>query len=257
MPPFSVGCIEYINAFPLHFPLKLKKIPSQSQPCFTFAIPAKLNELLRQQVLDIALTSSAACFTSEMEVLSGYGIAAENEILSVNLYTKSCPYSLDKARIGLTHHSATSSCLLKILCQQYWKIEPRFEPLNRDLPFSSYDAFLLIGDEALKNQTLPGFQTIDLGSAWHAMTQLPFVYALFSFKKGGQEKKIAHFQEDLNLSLQWSEEHQDEIEAEAQKQCALPSKVIRHYFSLLKYRLSKREMDGFNLFKHLSQDIHV
>ena len=249
MGSLQVGCVEYINTLPFHLPFKLKKISSSAE--FTFAIPAQLNNLLRQNKLDSALTSCIEYLDGDYTLLPGFGMAGQRKILSVNLYTKSAPPSLNGARIGLTHHSATSIALLKVLCHHYWKTKPCFEPLKRNEPFSNYTAFLLIGDEALKKQTIPGFQTIDLGAIWYEMTGLPFVFAVFLFRKKIEANKIAIFQEEMSRALDWSDSNRQIVVKEALKQCPLSPELTHQYFSLLQHRLEEKEMEGLNLFKNL------
>lgn len=242
-----IGCTPYMNTLPIHLPFSLGKIQSDLE--FVYAIPSELNVLLREQKVDIALTSSVESLDVPYIYLPRFGVAAKREVLSVNLYTQVPLIALDKTEIGVTHHSITSISLLKILCRILWKIEPKVVPLDRQKPFSKYPAFLLIGDEALENQTVSGFNTIDLASAWHELTALPFVFALFAIRSGVSLNKIAAFRNELHQALSWSEKHREIIEKEAVKRSGLAPDLIERYYTNLQFRLGKEEMNGLNLFQ--------
>jgi predicted solute-binding protein len=250
-----VGCIGYINTLPLYLPFCRGKIKSDVE--FVFATPAKLNSLLRKKQLDAALTSSVEYLDGEYQLLPGFGIAAHQNILSVNLYTQLPVSSLSGMHVGVTPHSATASALLQVLCRHLWKIEPLFKPLDPEKPFSHYAALLLIGDEALENLSLPGFQTIDLGAVWHALTGLPFVFALFAVRREVDGQQIALFQQQLEAALHWSHSNREIVEKEALAQCAISPQLVRQYYAKLQHRLGEKEMEGLEMFKKLRNNSRV
>ena len=243
-----VGIIEYINSLPIRLPFQLSHI--KSNVTFHYATPSQLNDLLQKRQLDMALTSSVEYLKGAYHILPGFGIAGCKSILSVNFYSQVSLCKLEGMRIGVTSQSATSVALLKILCQNLWKIKPIFEPLNP--PFSQYGGFLLIGDEALRHLTFPHFQAIDLCQAWYQLTGLPFVFALFAYRQHTPKKKIEDFAKHLNQALNWSAAHRDLIEKEALKQCDLPPETIHRYFNLVQHRLGKKEMEGLECFKKMT-----
>jgi len=242
-----VGFVEYINALPFTLPFRLGHMPFFS--C-TYAIPSKLNALLKENALDVALTSSVEYLDGPYKLLAGYCIAAHEEILSVNLY-----YKKSLSQIAVTHHSATSISLLKVLLKNQWKIQPEFIPLDRKRPLESYDAFLLIGDEALEKMHLPGYTTVDLAKAWNEMTKLPFVFAVFSVNEHVDQEDIHLLQENLESALAWTKNHFETLIEYAHKQTGLPQQLIRCYYSLCKYRLGDKEMEGLEKFKELRHDV--
>lgn len=238
-----IGCVQYINALPLYFPFVSKSVQ------LVYDVPSTLNSQLQNKKLDGALTSSVEYLDGEYQAPLDFGIVASNRVLSVNLYTQHHLSSLNGMRVGLTTQSATSISLLKVLCHHHWKIKPCFEPLKG--PFSSYAAILLIGDEALENQTISGFQTIDLAEAWYEMTGLPFVFALFALQPEIKLETLEPFKKELNSALQWSESHPAEIQQEAIKRCHMAPPLVDLYFSLLRYRLGQEERKGLELFRIL------
>ncbi len=253
-PGLNIGIVEYINALPFHLPFRLGEL--QTKATFTYGIPSELNRQLHEGKLDIALTSSVEYFNGSYQLLPGYCIGAHKEILSVNLYIRGEQVVRDKnfdrkvlegAQIGLTHHSGTSIALLKVLCAHFWKVKPNFVPLTQN---EVYDGFLLIGDDALKKLTIPGYQTIDLATAWYEATQLPFVFALITMRED-----ISYKADEFEKALQWSETHREYLVDAAHKQCGLPKALINRYYDVCKYRLGENELEGLHLFQSLSKHV--
>ncbi len=244
-----VGCVSYINALPLHLPFSLGEVKTKAR--FHFDIPSALNQKVQQGELDLALTSCVEYLDGDYDLLPNFGIVGHHRVLSVNLYTKKPLALLSGARIGLTHHSAASVSLLKTLAQHAWKVTPQYEPLKRELPFTHYDGFLLIGDEALSQPQIKGFQTVDLAAAWSELTGLPFVFALFSVRKESSPTDLHCFQQELGSALRWSEEHLDQIVEEASRRCPVKANLLHDYYSVLKYRLGPQERESLELFKQL------
>ncbi len=217
-----IGFVEYLNARPF-----LAKLPDQD---ITYAPPTKLNALLLDRQLDIALSSSVVALEHDLPYLPDFCIAAKERVYSVNLYTRTPKPS----QIGLDSDSATSVELLKILCAHHWDIKAEFVP-------KSEEAFLLIGDQALHNPTIPGYQTIDLATAWYEMTGLPFVFALFTYHPTVDPTLFA---KQLSTSLKWSETHLEEL--------AQPNpKLLTDYYRACHYSLGSEEQQGLETFQRL------
>ena len=207
--------------------------------------------MLREKKLDVALSSSVEYLDGNYHLLPHLGIVGLYQVLSVNLYTRTSIDSLHGAHIGLTHQSATSVSLLKVLCRHFWKISPQWE--NESL--SCNNAFLLIGNDALEQASFPGFQTIDLATAWYEMTGLPFVFALFSARKDINMSRLDQLQQELESALTWSEQNPQEIEHAAQAQCSINSERIRAYYASLRYRLGTQEIESLELFRRYRLDV--
>lgn len=237
-----VGMLAYINALPFHLPYRLGELKTKKH--FTYAIPSSLNSQLRAGKLDMALTSCAEYFDGDYHLLPDFCISAHKEILSVNLYIRG---SIDKARIGLTHHSATSVSLLHVLCKHFWKVEPHFVPLVEE---ETFDGFLLIGDEALKQMTIPSYQTIDLAAAWYEATGLPFVFAVMAARGD-----VACEMHEFEAALKWSEANRERLVEVAQTQCPLPKALINRYYDTCHYRLGEKELEGLQLFQQLRKRV--
>lgn len=189
-------------------------------------VPTRINALFENGEVDLALISSIKAKNCH---LLPFGIFAKEKISSVNLYLKE-GIDLSKTVIGITRESATSKALLLVLAHHFWKIPLTFETLQE----KPYDAFLLIGDSALKLNPPSGFRKMDLAAEWYKYTHLPFVFAIFA----------SHKNEDYSSFLQ-------RVLSSGEKKL----KSDDPYFKLLHYRFSQREFDAFSLFHKLYSDV--
>jgi chorismate dehydratase len=80
--------------------------------------------------------------------------------------------------------SLTSVNLLKVLLAERG-LKPVFRPLESYGEAAEKDFVLLIGDRAIDFQrTAHQHQIFDLGIEWLALTQLPFVFAVWALRRG-------------------------------------------------------------------------
>jgi len=183
--PVRVGRIEFINCFPLydHFEEELAARGVSAE--IVEGHPAALNGLLVEGEIDVALPSSIAFarHADRLEVLPHVSISALGAVDSVQLFTR-VPLA-EVGRIALTEQSATSVCLLKILCRE-WGLSPEFVPRRGPLSevMASADGLLLIGDEALhvlRTRVYPN--SYDLGEEWERVSGLPMVFAVCAARR--------------------------------------------------------------------------
>src|SRR6516165_416586 len=172
--PFRVGSVGYLNAVPLTRGLEEE---------VTFATPAKLAEMLRQDELDAGLVSVVeVLFTERYDILDGIAIASLGEVKSVLLAHRK---PLEEARdIFCDPASLTSVELARVLLAARG-IKPEFKALESYDFTALPDYALLIGDRALDLLLGPHEHQIwDLGEAWSELTKLPFVYAVWALRRG-------------------------------------------------------------------------
>ena len=85
--------------------------------------------------------------------------------------------------IALDSSSRTSVTLMRVLCAQWFNIEPEFVTMGPDLPamLKRCDAALPIGDFALSVAYVGlGLDKYDLCDEWRGLTGLPFVFAFWT-----------------------------------------------------------------------------
>ncbi len=147
--------------------------------------PTTLNAMLVRGEIDVALPSSIAFArdAAELALLPQVSISSFGAVDSIQLFARR-PLP-DIRRVALTEKSATSICLLKVLCAE-WGIAPEFAPRRGPLSeiLDDFDALLLIGDEALHLLRVEAYpHHYDLGAEWKRVTGLPMVYAVCAARR--------------------------------------------------------------------------
>ena len=183
--PVRVGRIEFVNCFPLYHHFERELAARGMSASIVEGHPAALNEMLVDGAIDVALPSSIAFArdADQLVLLPKVSISSFGAVDSIQLFART-PLAHIR-RVALTEKSATSICLLKVLCRE-WGIEPEFAarrgPLSEVL--EDFDALLLIGDEALHLLRVEAYpHHFDLGAEWKSVTGLPMVYAVCAARR--------------------------------------------------------------------------
>ena len=118
----------------------------------------------------------------DYRVVPDIAVASTGPVASVALFTTRPTTAIRS--IAIDANSRTAVALLRVLCAQWFDIEPKFVTMHPDLQamLKRCDAALLIGDVALftEHETVVDLDKIDLGEEWTAMTGLPFVWAFWA-----------------------------------------------------------------------------
>jgi chorismate dehydratase len=194
-----IGSVPYLNAVPLTQGLTGNII---------FAPPSELAQMLRRDELDAALVSVVEVLLHDRyDILDGVAIASLGEVKSVIL-----AHRLPIERLTVVYcdpASLTSVQLLRVLLAERG-LSPEFKPLDMTAGAAGTpDAFLLIGDTALDFiHTDHEHEIWDLGSAWHDLTGLPFVYAVWALQRGARS---AHLRQLLREAMRYGLKTLDQI----------------------------------------------
>jgi chorismate dehydratase len=176
-----IGAVGYLNARPLTW--ALDRDPARWT--IRYDLPSVCAGLLQAGEVDLGLTPSIEYLHGPYRFVPGIGIGARGPVTSVAIFTTR-PMA-DVRTIALDTSSRTSVALTRVLCHDWFHIEPAFVPRGPSLEAmtASHDAALLIGDPALEaDPGALGLMKIDLGEAWLAMTGLPFVFAAWTGRPG-------------------------------------------------------------------------
>lgn len=114
----------------------------------------------------------------DLVAIDGLGVCAAQRARSVLLKCR-VPRP-DVRTVACDPASLTSNVLARVLFSQLWKQPVRFVAPD-DVPTA--DAAVMIGDPALLAAPSQGGD-VDLASAWHALTGLPFVFAVWAHRRG-------------------------------------------------------------------------
>lgn len=176
----SVGAVSFLNTKPLIYPLLNGELQTDEID-LSVQVPSRLATLLYDSELDIGLIPIVEYFRANISgagyrILPNIAIISRGSVLSIQLFSR-VPIE-DIQQIALDTSSRSSVALLKILLAEKYQINPKFISCDPSInpATAETEAVLLIGDAALKNLGATEYN-VDLGTAWHELTGLPFVYA--------------------------------------------------------------------------------
>jgi chorismate dehydratase len=245
-----IAAIRYINALPLIYGLERNATHQ-----ILLTTPSLCFEKLLTGQVDIALIPVFATQTlPRILALSGLGIAAENRTESVYLITKKQPDQIQSAVTDPA--SLTSTTLLKIILQEKYGSTPAFLPNTyASIPeaLQDHDAALVIGDEAILAQKL-NYEIYDLATEWHAMTGLPFIFAVWASSRPLENSESF----DLYDSYEQATQNWDEVCLRAGHMLHVDGTFLKRYYNNnLHYRLTERDYEGFRRFIHLAVKLKI
>ena len=173
-----VGCVEYLNARPL-----VRGLEKRSDLfSLRFDVPARCASWLHEREVDLALIPAIEYLRQpDYRIVPDLAVTSNGPVASVAIFTKRPTTAIRS--IAIDSSSRTAGALLRILCAQWFDIEPTFVTMRPDLSamLKRCDAALLIGDIALFTEhELTDLEKVDLGEEWTAMTSLPFVWAFWA-----------------------------------------------------------------------------
>jgi chorismate dehydratase len=245
--PVRLGRVDYINVLPVY--LGLERHGTRCE--VVRGVPTELNRALDERRIDCAPVSAieVARHHGDYAVLPGLSISSAGAVGSSMVISKVPPSALDRRSVALTTHSAASLAFFHILCAKLWRVSPRTVDAEPDLDamLRDHDAAVLIGNPALRAvhvaEQRGDLHVVDLGAAWHELTGLPAVFALWALWRdwaSQQPDAVRLLREDLSRGREWGL-HPDNHDALVQRgadDTGLPLADIDAYFAKQDYRLS-------------------
>lgn len=234
-----VGAVSYLNTKPLIYGIEKGMIKEEAELSIDY--PAKIATMLLDDRIDVGLIPVAIIpEMKEHYIISDYCIGSIGEVASVCLFSE---VPLDKIEtVLLDYQSRTSVALLKVLINDFWKINVKFEETSDDYQskISGTTAGLVIGDRALKQRKISPY-IFDLGLEWKKFTGLPFVFAAWISNKKLNENFINHFNDANAFGL-----HQIE---KVVKENPYEIFDLHHYYrDCISFDLDKEKRKGLELF---------
>jgi chorismate dehydratase len=248
-----IGAVGYLNARPLTW--ALDRAPDRWR--VRYDLPSVCARLLYDGEVDLGLVPSIEYLRSEeYRFVPGVGIGSSGPVASVALFTRRAVE--DIRHIALDTSSRTSVALIRVLCQQRYRIAPEFVPHGPDLAamVRDYDAGLLIGDPALEADPASlGATKIDLGAEWTAMTGLPFLYAAWTGRAGAVGPDAVRLLQDAQAEgvasyLAIAREY-------GNNDGAATARALAYLRDNMRYGLGPEEQRGLQLFLDYAADLHL
>ncbi len=251
----NVGRITYLNCVPFFHYLEELGFAGQ----VTAGVPSELNRQLSEGKIDVcpsssfeyALHSSDYCFLPELS------ISSIGPVQSVLWFAPLDATGLEGKEIFLTGESATSINLLKVIMQEFCKVDGvsyRVPDVPVEEVLAQGESALLIGDRALQAARLSrrdDMQVVDLGEIWYQYTGLPFVFALWiarleAVKTMSDELQMLTAQ--LQMARMMAFDRLDELAAELAPSSGMSVADLKTYWQTVSYELTDGHLEGLKLY---------
>lgn len=235
--------VNYINVAPIHE--RWRATVSRDDWQLVEAPPAVLNDKLATGQVDLGFVSSFeyGVHPEKYKILSGLSISANGPVGSVFLFSHLPMDQLDGAPILLSSHSQTSVSLVKIILEEFFKVQPVYQTgdvLKADK--KEFMALLAIGDDALRLvDTSTYLYQFDLGDIWKRETGLPFVFAVCAVREEFCEQHAEMLIEIHRELLRCRDEGKDELKsicAISAPRIPMTEKRCYEYLSAIEHDLS-------------------
>jgi len=284
-----ISIVQYLNTAPLVW--GFTNGPLQGKYDLSFTVPSHCAEQLRSGQADVAIIPAIEYQRIPgLAILPDMSIASKRQVRSLLVVAKK-PIQ-DVKRFALDQSSRSTQALTRILCAEYWKIEPQFFEAPPDLNFmlEKADAALLIGDPALRfsleteehcarvenhgSQVAPlkppiygcmcrpekaglspdhGMVFIyDIVEQWRAMTGLPAVLAVWAARHDVATPELAA---DFLASRDFGLSNIPEICSDAASELELPQRTLETYLrESIDFSLDEENRRGLELyFEHAAK----
>lgn len=245
-----IAAIRYINTLPLIFGLQ-----NRNDHHLILDTPSACYRKLISNEVDVALIPVwGTQMQPDVRAIPDLGIAANNQTESVFIYSNK-PLSKIQT-VAVDPASLTSVNLLKIILHVQYQNQPQFvtsdasEIMDR---LKSCDAALVIGDAAITTN-VPGFDRWDLAAEWHAMTQLPFIFAVW-----GSLRRLTSLEQELfKESFLEAQASPERVIDQACKMLPVDREFVKRYYNLdLHYQLTPNDYQGFSRYLALAADLKI
>lgn len=239
-----VGRIPYLNSEPFYHRIDEAAVKLRT------LMPRALGLLAERGEVDAGLLSLVDCLRlgENFEPLGDFCLATRREARSVILFSKRSLEAMDGATIAVTGQTSTSVQLLKVLLAHRYGARPKaYVELG-----GSCDAFLLIGDEALRcRDGRLGFPYLyDLAEEWYRWKGLPFVFALWVVRRDLPVHEKKALQDMLGECLAQGLQSLDSIALRRTDTGLRPEEVVE-YLRGFRYVLGAAERQAIEEFRAL------
>jgi len=241
MNPIRITAVSYYNTLPFIYGLKHSGLLSGYE--LSLDVPSECARKLIDNEADIGLIPVGALKgIPDYRLVSNLCIGADKDVKSVLLLANAA--LPDIKTIYLDTDSLTSVNLVRILAQQFWKIDPQWKSLTElNAKLSHEEGMVLIGDKTFGLSVQYPF-CYDLAGEWIKFTGLPFVFAVWISRKPLPTEFSATFQS----AMAWGVAHRRESVFMAVKPHITEEQLVSYLQNDISYPLDEYKMKGMELF---------
>lgn len=241
---FRLGVVPYLNPLPLYWSLR-----GRGDIEIFADFPSNLGARLEAGDCDAALLPVAEHLRGVGDGLLGDAIVgATGQVRSVALFSKVAIGAIQS--VALDTSSRSSVALTQVVLRDFHDLRPTFAPHPPDLRamLQVADAAVLIGDPALEAFHDPGrLHVYDLAAQWHRFTNLSFVFAAWTARRGLENRD--ELAQQLNAARDAGQKRVEEIVKANPLRTSLPDAIVQSYLSeAIEYRLTPAHRAGMQQF---------
>lgn len=196
---YNISIVGYTNTLPFQYGIEHSSVKDKIN--LSLDIPSVCASKLKNGEVDLGLVPVALLpELKNYQIQTDFCIGAIDKVDSVKLFSK---VELTKIEtILLDYQSKTSINLVKILCQHYWNINPKFVEAKEGYENSieGTTAAVIIGDRTFDILNTFPFE-YDLSEEWYKFTNLPFVFACWVSTKEIDNGFLLEFNKALSLGI--------------------------------------------------------
>ncbi|HEY4393072.1 MAG TPA: cyclic dehypoxanthinyl futalosine synthase [Polyangia bacterium] len=240
-----LSAVSFLNARPITYGLEQARDDDRFE--LSFDLPSRCAERLAEGDADLGLIPVGAYATSgdDLRIVPGVAIASHGAVRTV-LLVGEVPWA-EMQEIVLDGASRSSAMLLKLLCHERG-LTPSFREVAHDEVLDAArgtTGALVIGDAGFAAaDKFPFVQ--DLGEAWHELTGLPFVYAVWAGRAGAVDAEaVAALRGSLEAGLGG---RATIARAHAEAHGGAPATYEAYLSQNIRYRLGSEELSGMAAF---------
>ena len=253
--PIKVGRVPYLEAEPFYFDMERRGFELRDTS------PRQLGDALANGELDAGPAHLSDVFRLEdqFEPVSGFCFSAQSRAVSVCLYSQLPMAELGGVTIGVSDEDVTAVKLLEILLRRKYGLEPgQFSVRPGDVirPDETFDAFLLIGNRALRRRRgVRGFaHRFDLGEEWAQWTNLPFVFSRWVVRKDLDDRTKAVLEDALYVGLEEGVDGLYHLNEPRDELLMLPRDVVE-YVQGIRYYVGRSEQQAIARFRQYLEEL--
>lgn len=250
--PLRIGAVSYLNSKPLVHGLE-KFMPGAE---LEFDLPSRLADRLSLGELDVALIPSIEAFQNpNYSIVSDACIGCRGPVWSVKLLGRVPAGEI--RTLALDEGSRTSAALSQILLWKRYGIRPEVRLLSMDQDYDQVDtdAVVIIGDRAMGTPAGDWNFSWDLGDEWCELTELPFVFALWT---AGPDADLEGVDNGLELARDAGESAAEIMAADEAPRYGISYQQCLDYFQRnLYFHLGTREREALALFYRYAAEMEL
>lgn len=250
-----IGSVGYLNSRPL-----VDGLEGRADPLIRFDVPSHLLSDLESGQVDIALCPIIDYYRSRMplQIVPVGGIGCDGPTLTVRLFSRVRPEKIQTVHADIDSH--TSITLLRVFLAKRYGITPDFIDYDARHLLANPSAsappatLLLIGDKVVTSrpETDDYPYQLDLGEAWHDLTGLPFVFAVWMAKPDAPLGNLPTLLQSIRIE---NCNHIDRIVARHAKDHGWPNQLALDYLTLnLSFEIGPRQLEAIERFGAMANE---